>query len=75
MDSQAECNSLNFFALIYCCVYLHKLEIKLSEIKLWMNLMLFLELDKINHTNLKESLLNNKKDFVCPVVAFLDEIF
>ena len=33
----------------------------------------FLELDKINHTNLKESLLNNKKDFVCLVVAFLDE--
>ena len=33
----------------------------------------FLELDKINYTNLKESLLNNKKDFVCPVVAFLDE--
>ena len=33
----------------------------------------FLELDKIDYTNLKESLLNNKKDFVCPVVAFLDE--
>lgn len=33
----------------------------------------FLELDKINYTNLKESLLNNKKDFICPVVAFLDE--
>ena len=33
----------------------------------------FLELDKINYTNLKESLLNNKKDFVWKVVAFLDE--
>ena len=33
----------------------------------------FLELDKINYTNLKESLLNNKKDSVCPVVAFWDE--
>ena len=32
-----------------------------------------LELDKINYTNLKESLLINKKDFVCSVVAFLDE--
>ena len=38
-----------------------------------MNLMVFLGLDKINYTNLKESLINNKKDFVCPVVAFLDE--
>ena len=35
----------------------------------------FLELDRIDYTNLKESLLNNKKDFVCLVVAFLDEIF
>ena len=35
--------------------------------------MLFLELDKINYTNLKESLLNNKKDIVCSVVVFLDE--
>ena len=33
----------------------------------------FLELDQINYTNLKESLLKNKKDFVCPVVAFWDE--
>ena len=33
----------------------------------------FLELNKINYTNLKESLINNKKDFVYPVVAFLDE--
>ena len=33
----------------------------------------FSELDKINYTNLKKYLLNNKKDFVCPVVAFLDE--
>ena len=33
----------------------------------------FLDLDKINFTDLKESLLNNKKDFICPVVAFLDE--
>ena len=33
----------------------------------------FLELDKINYTNLKENQLNNKKDFVCPVVAFWDE--
>ena len=33
----------------------------------------FLELDKINYTNLKESLLNNKKEFVCPVDAFLDD--
>ena len=33
----------------------------------------FLELDKINYTNLKESLLNNKKDFVCLLVAFLDK--
>ena len=33
----------------------------------------FLELDKINYTNFKESLLNDQKDFVCPVVAFLDE--
>ena len=32
-----------------------------------------LELDKINYTNLKESLLNNKKDFACPVVAFSEE--
>ena len=32
-----------------------------------------LELDKINYTNLKESLINNKKDIVGPVVAFLDE--
>ena len=32
-----------------------------------------LELDKINYTNLKEGLLNNKKDFICLVVAFLDE--
>ena len=38
-----------------------------------MNLNAFLELDKINYTNLKESLLNNKKDFLCPVVAFLDK--
>ena len=38
-----------------------------------MNLMLFLELDKINNTNLKESLLNNKKkDIVCSIAAFLD---
>ena len=36
-------------------------------------LNVFLELDKINYTNLKESLLNNKKDFICLVVAFLDE--
>ena len=36
-------------------------------------LNVFLELDKINYTYLKESLLNNKKDFVCPVVAFLDK--
>ena len=33
----------------------------------------FLELDKIHYTNLKECLLNNKKDFVCLVVAFWDE--
>ena len=33
----------------------------------------FLKLDKVNFTNLKEDLINNKKDFVCPVVAFLDE--
>ena len=33
----------------------------------------FLQLDKINYSNLKETLLNNKKDFVCPVVVFLDE--
>ena len=38
-----------------------------------MNLILFLELDKINYTNLKENQLNNKKDFVCPDVVFLDE--
>ena len=30
----------------------------------------FLELDKINYTNFKEGLPNNKKDFVCLVVAF-----
>ena len=35
--------------------------------------MLFLELDKINYANLKESQLHNKKDFVCPVVAFWEE--
>ena len=33
----------------------------------------FLELDKINYTNLKECLLNNKKDFVCSLEAFLDK--
>ena len=33
----------------------------------------FLELGKINYTNLKENLLNNKKDFVYTVVVFLDE--
>ena len=33
----------------------------------------FLKLDKINYTNLKESLLNNKKDILWPAVAFLDE--
>ena len=33
----------------------------------------FLELDKMNYRNLKENLLNNKKDFLCPVVAFLDD--
>ena len=33
----------------------------------------FLELYKINYTNLKENLLNSKKDFVCPVVACLDD--
>ena len=27
----------------------------------------------MNYTNLKESLPNNKKNFVCPVVAFLDK--
>ena len=36
-------------------------------------LELFLALDKIIYTNLKENQLNNKKDFVCLVVAFLDE--
>ena len=30
----------------------------------------FLELNKNNYTNLKESLLNNKKEFERPVVAF-----
>ena len=33
----------------------------------------FLRLDKTNCTNLKESLINDKKDFVCPVLAFLDK--
>ena len=32
-----------------------------------------MELDKIDYTNLKENLLDNKKDLECPVVAFLDE--
>ena len=36
-------------------------------------LMFLLELDKINYTNLKESLITNKKDFVCLVGAFLEE--
>ena len=33
----------------------------------------FLELYNINYTNLKENLINNKRDFVCPVVALWDE--
>lgn len=33
----------------------------LLKIKLMIKWMLFLELDKINYTNLKESLINNKK--------------
>ena len=33
----------------------------------------FLELDKINYIDLKESLINNKKDFVCSFVTFLDK--
>ena len=35
--------------------------------------MFFLELDKINYPNLKESLIKSKKDFECSVVEFLDE--
>ena len=34
----------------------------------------FLELDKINYTNLNESLIDDKKkNFVSPVLAFLDK--
>ena len=35
-----------------------------------MKWMLFWKLDEINYTNLKEILINNKKDFVFPVVEF-----
>ena len=30
-------------------------------------------MNKFNNTNLKESLINNKKDFMYPVAAFLNE--
>ena len=33
----------------------------------------FFELDNVNYTNVNESLIDNNKDFVCPVLAFLDE--
>ena len=33
----------------------------------------FLELNKINYTNLKERQINNKKELACQVVAFLEE--
>ena len=47
--------------------------LKMLEIKFAEEMNIFLRIRLINYTNLKESLINSKKDFVSPFVTFLDK--